>query len=818
MLLSRHNTFCALIILIMASGALADEGNIEFEELSDAGTLFIPLPKNVDFDPFDCALSLSFNSVQDRSQTKGINLFYYPEKNGFYAELSADEKTGFPQGDTFLSVNGLDDNVACSISLNSLEAPALDINAMGWQINGINFETTQSKYLNVLLDFHQNTSVINLLVPSEPISNVNWTSGNFANTVNFKILPELISQLAYYEEQDIQLIYNTREGLTYKIVNFADAAKSETLQSTLQEASRGLVGLDAADYKPKVYSNPNFSRSKGKPLVITDVDGFAFCRVHQPEYEVNYISLSSLNDMECQDQLKNISELDVTAMSNHDAKSLKYATSGLVQRLYADLEHVTSEVVPTNSTAIRSDAETRSSEEFLKLELEVKQLQNKIDQLVSENMMLVSALTDAENKELATEAQIQDLGNRLNAALARAAVEERKRRNEDSTKINRLSDELAETKQQLKIATRSLEQEKRYHQSAKAKQKNLESQLNLARISSENNREIISTLRNDLRKLEEEKISLKSKIIDGPTDKNKAADQDVMLAAALARQVQLELQLEALDRLLNDANIREERQLTELSDLQSDLARALFDLEKLREAMERQRARAEQRIAVLEDAIAQLSQPSETAQKELQELTKRLNAALEQAAAAEQKRKDLEMKYEAELADALETPQKDIPSKKLDIRPKLRPLNMELVTNGGSDDTNLEAILKQVTQPNSSTTNDVSEISGPPLTGGEMHAFRNQVANCWSVNVGSRAANVSVTIAMEMQPDGKVVASSLEMTGFEGGNQSDANVAFQAARRAILRCQKNGYDLPKEKYARWKNMEITFDPNSMRKR
>ena len=401
MVLSRHNTFFALIISIMASGALADEGNIEFEELSDAGTLFIPLPKNVEFDPFDCALSLSFNSVQDRAQTKEINLFYYPEKNGFYAELSADEKTGFPQGDTFLSVNGLDDNVACSISLNSLEAPALDINAMGWQINGINFETTQSKYLNVLLDFHQNTSVINLLVPSEPISNVNWTSGNFANTVNFKILPELISQLAYYEEQDIQLIYNTREGLTYKIINFSDASKSEILQSILQEASSSLVGLDAAEYKSKVYINPNFSRSKSKPLVITDVDGSAFCRVHQPQYEVNYISLSSLNDLECQDQLSNISELDVTAMSNHDAKSLKYATSGLVQRLYADLEHVTSKVVPTNSGAAGRDAETRSSEEFLKLELEVKQLQNKIDQLMRSETTLRIQLRDlnAEFKE-----------------------------------------------------------------------------------------------------------------------------------------------------------------------------------------------------------------------------------------------------------------------------------------------------------------------------------------------------------------------------------------------------------------------------------
>ena len=436
MLLSRHNTLRAFIILIMASGALADEGNIEFEELSDAGTLFIPLPENVDFDPFDCALSLSFNSVQDRAQTKDINLFYYPEKNGFYAELSVDEKTGFPQGDTFLSVNGLDDNVACSISLNSLEAPALDINAMGWQINGINFETTQSEYLNVLLDFHQNTSVINLLAPSEPIYSINWTSGNFANTVNFKILPELISQLAYFEERDIQLIYNTREGLTYKIVNFADASKSETLQSTLQEASRILVGLDAAEYKSKVYSNPNFSRGKGKPLVITDIDGSAFCRVHQPQYEVNYISLSSLNDIECQDQPSNVSELDVTAMSKHGAKALKYATSRLVRHLYADLEHVTSEVVPTNSTATRSDAEARSSEELLALELEVKQLQNKIDQLI--------------RSETTLRIQIRDLNAEFNETQGFLTIAENNAQKKDQA-VDELNRYVEELKKQIEL-------------------------------------------------------------------------------------------------------------------------------------------------------------------------------------------------------------------------------------------------------------------------------------------------------------------------------------------------------------------------------
>ena len=110
------------------------------------------------------------------------------------------------------------------------------------------------------------------------------------------------------------------------------------------------------------------------------------------------------------------------------------------------------------------------------------------------------------------------------------------------------------------------------------------------------------------------------------------------------------------------------------------------------------------------------------------------------------------------------------------------------------------------------------KTSSAPLTAGEKEAFKNQVLNCWAVNIGSRAANVSVILSMDMQPDGKVVASSMEMIGYKDGNQSDANVAFQAARRAVLRCQKAGYDLPKEKYEHWRNIELTFDPNEMRKR
>ena len=108
------------------------------------------------------------------------------------------------------------------------------------------------------------------------------------------------------------------------------------------------------------------------------------------------------------------------------------------------------------------------------------------------------------------------------------------------------------------------------------------------------------------------------------------------------------------------------------------------------------------------------------------------------------------------------------------------------------------------------------KVSSAPLTGGEKEAFSNQVFNCWAINKGSRASEVTVVVSMDMQPDGKVVASSIEMIGYKDGSLADANFAFQAARRAVLRCQRDGYDLPNDKYEHWRNIELTFDPNEWR--
>lgn len=105
---------------------------------------------------------------------------------------------------------------------------------------------------------------------------------------------------------------------------------------------------------------------------------------------------------------------------------------------------------------------------------------------------------------------------------------------------------------------------------------------------------------------------------------------------------------------------------------------------------------------------------------------------------------------------------------------------------------------------------------GPPLTEGERDGFRIAVQDCWVVDVGSQASNVTVTVGFDMEPSGKVITSTLRLLGSEGGSGTAVDTAFQAARRAILRCQGDGYTLPADKFDQWKSVEMTFNPESMR--
>ena len=61
-------------------------------------------------------------------------------------------------------------------------------------------------------------------------------------------------------------------------------------------------------------------------------------------------------------------------------------------------------------------------------------------------------------------------------------------------------------------------------------------------------------------------------------------------------------------------------------------------------------------------------------------------------------------------------------------------------------------------------------------------------------------------------------AGSIRMIGYEGGSDASAQQAYEAGRRAVIRCGQNGFPLPPEKYDQWKELELVFDPNGMRMR
>ncbi len=110
-----------------------------------------------------------------------------------------------------------------------------------------------------------------------------------------------------------------------------------------------------------------------------------------------------------------------------------------------------------------------------------------------------------------------------------------------------------------------------------------------------------------------------------------------------------------------------------------------------------------------------------------------------------------------------------------------------------------------------------SEPSGPPLTSGEKDAMRVAVSQCWNVgSLSTDALQTVVVVGFSLSRDGKVVGGSLKMLDSSGGTAASAKQAYEAARRAILRCGSKGYDLPADKYSHWQDIEITFNPERMR--
>ncbi len=172
--------------------------------------------------------------------------------------------------------------------------------------------------------------------------------------------------------------------------------------------------------------------------------------------------------------------------------------------------------------------------------------------------------------------------------------------------------------------------------------------------------------------------------------------------------------------------------------------------------------------------------------------------------------------FDSQVTSAVESKRRSLRPKTVSPSPSVAQSKQEQVPEQTSDylsitvDQALEGALAEGGQDT-----EPSPISTPALSPGEVDALRAAVQRCWNVGaIDAEALKVVVTVGISMTRDGK--PESLRLLGFSGGSEAAANIAFDTARRAILRCGTEGYELPVDRYEQWREIEITFNPEKMR--
>jgi hypothetical protein len=103
---------------------------------------------------------------------------------------------------------------------------------------------------------------------------------------------------------------------------------------------------------------------------------------------------------------------------------------------------------------------------------------------------------------------------------------------------------------------------------------------------------------------------------------------------------------------------------------------------------------------------------------------------------------------------------------------------------------------------------------GPPLSNAEKDGLKLAVQRCWNMPAGLRDAyELKVMLAAELQPNGQVINASIRLIEPSPAPDGRFQQAYEAGRRALIRCSP--YELPRDKYAQWRNIEVVFNPEGM---
>ena len=116
--------------------------------------------------------------------------------------------------------------------------------------------------------------------------------------------------------------------------------------------------------------------------------------------------------------------------------------------------------------------------------------------------------------------------------------------------------------------------------------------------------------------------------------------------------------------------------------------------------------------------------------------------------------------------------------------------------------------LAQAEGPTRADIAPVASVAGPA-----GDAFPGNVAQCWNLGALPRdAQGVVLTVAVDLAQDGRPLADTVRLIAAGGASAAATEQAYQAARRAILRCAGAAGSFPPPGTP---SVEITFDPSGM---
>lgn len=103
------------------------------------------------------------------------------------------------------------------------------------------------------------------------------------------------------------------------------------------------------------------------------------------------------------------------------------------------------------------------------------------------------------------------------------------------------------------------------------------------------------------------------------------------------------------------------------------------------------------------------------------------------------------------------------------------------------------------------------------LTEAEKLAISESLGRCWNAaTLSPEAMRTTVVVRMEIGSDSKPISTSISLVGSNGGSDSAARQAYEAARRAVLQCGSQGLPLPLSGSAVVRVLNIAFDASGIR--